>query len=102
HTMYQVTFTLKSAVSFIDRPFLDGLLSYAVAREYLGAAASTGKLTLTDEEVKFIHDRIPVKRHPDGWFLASWMHWNEADHVEFTDSWKKRWDEEHDHLVDFG
>lgn len=65
--MYQVNFNLKSAVSFIDRLFLDSLLSYAIAREYLGPAASIGKLTLTDEEVRFIHDRIPVKRHPDGY-----------------------------------
>lgn len=100
--MYKITIYLRTAVCFIDRPYLDGLLSFAVAKEFLDPSDFTGNLTLTKEQVAFIHDRMPLKRHQDGWFLASWMHWNEEVHVEFTDSWKKRWNEKHDHLVDFG
>ena len=56
---------------------------------------------LTIENVESFDD-MPLVRHPDGYFIASWMQFDESKAIEFTQTWKKRWANQHDHLVDFG
>lgn len=96
---YQITFHLTSAVSFIERPTFDGILAYCYMREKHGPLLQ--KLSLAPEELDDFSG-LPLVRHPDGWFLASWMQFHEEQAAEYTGSWKKRWDAQHDHLVDFG
>jgi CRISPR type IV-associated protein Csf3 len=98
-TMYKITFHLTSPISFIDRPIFDGLLAYCYLREKHGSLLQ--KLSLTTEEMDDFSG-LPLVRHPDGWFLASWMLFDEEKATEYTGSWKKRWAAQHDHLVDFG
>lgn len=97
--MYQITFKIRSAISFIEPPTFDALLSYCKVKEHYGEV--TSKRTLTPDEVAFAND-LPLRRHTDGWHYASWMQFHESKHVEFPGAWKKRWHEPDEHLIDFG
>lgn len=95
--MYKITFNLKTAVSFIERPTFDGVLAWCYMKEKYGIVEQ--KLTIENQES---FEDMPIIQHPDGYFIASWMQFNEQKAVEFTGSWKKRWANQHDHLADFG
>lgn len=96
--MYKITFTLKSPVSFIEKPTFDGMLAWCWMKEKYGTVPQ--KLNLEKEELENF-DELPLEKHHDGYFMASWMLYNEGQALEFTGSWKKRWANEHDHLTDF-
>ncbi len=98
--MYKVTFQLRTPVCFIDRPLFDAMIAYAYAREYLGNKFKQGLNYDESELIDF--EAMPITKHPDGYFLASWMFWDSEKEIEFTGSWKKRWANEYDHLADFG
>lgn len=94
--MYKITFNLTSPICFIDRPVFDSILAYAYVKEKVGFVEQ--KLNLTKEEMIDLSE-MPLKLHKDGYFIASQVFFDEA--INFTSSWKKRWDNQHDHLVDF-
>jgi len=95
--MYKITFHLTDPICFIDRPVFDSILAYAYVKEKNGFVAQ--KLNLTKEEM-IDFSLMPLKLHKNGYFIASQMFFDEA--INFTGSWKKRWDNQHDYLVDFG
>lgn len=95
--MYKITFNLKSAISFVERPLFDGILAYCWMKEKYGEVPQ--KLTINEAEVESFE--LPLKKHEDGYFMASWLMFDESNHVEAVGSWKKRWANEHDHLTNF-
>lgn len=95
--MYKITFQLRTAVSFIERPTFDGMLAWCYMKDKYGIVEQ--KLNIENVES---FDDMPLVRHPEGYFLASWMQFDEDLAVEFTQTWKKRWANQHDHLADFG
>lgn len=95
--MYKITFNLKSPVSFIDLPTFDGVLAWCYMKDKYGIVEQ--KLTI--DNVESFED-MPLCKHPDGYFIASWMQYDKAKAIEYTGSWKKRWANQHDHLADFG
>lgn len=99
---YKITFQVKTPISFQDILMFDGVLAYAYAQEQLkGVEQDTQKLTYSkDELIDF--SPMPLVMHPDGYFMASWMFFNETGAVEHLSSWKKRWANEHDELANFG
>lgn len=94
--MYKITFNMKTPICFIDRPIFDAIIAYCYAREFLGNRFKQG--LSYDKLIDF--EAMPIKRHKDGYFISTWMMWEQE--IEFTGSWKKRWANEHDHLADFG
>ena len=92
---YKITFHLKSPVCFIEKPTFDGLLAWCMMKDKYGHVEQALNVDTIDS-----FDDMPIIRHDDGYFMASWMMYE--NDVEFTGSWKKRWANQHDHLVDFG
>jgi len=99
---YKIKFTLASPICFIDRPVFDSLLAYGIAKEQNPGAKFMQARSLPLAEMEKVWAAMPLDRHQDGWFYASWMQWDKAKQATFTGSWKKRWASEHDHLADFG
>jgi len=97
--MYKIEFKMRSAISFVELPTFDGLLAWCYMKQKYGIVEQ--KLTLTESELESFDD-MPLTKHPDGYFMASWMQFDESLAIESTATWKKRWANEHDHLVDFG
>lgn len=95
--MYKITFKLKSPVSFIELPTFDGILAWCYMKDKYGIVEQ--KLTIDNPES---FDDMPLCKHPDGYFIASWIQYEKEKSIEFTGSWKKRWDNRHEHLTDFG
>jgi len=99
---YKITFKIKTPISFQDIIMFDGIIAYAYAQEQLqGVEQQSQKLSYSkDELIDF--SPMPIIKHPDGYFMASWMFYEMDGVVEYLGSWKKRWANEHDHLSDFG
>lgn len=102
--MYKITFELNSAICFVDKPLFDGLITYCYIKDKLGFIPyklnfSKQELENFAKELEF--DKIPLKKHSDGYFIASYMQYEDKK-VEFTGSWKKRWANQHDKIADFG
>jgi hypothetical protein len=95
--MYKIVFKLNSPICFIDPPIFDGILAYCYIKEKLGAVPQ--KLNLSKDEVMDFSP-MPLKMHEDGYFIASQMQYDCS--INFTSSWKKRWDSKHDSIADFG
>lgn len=98
---YKITFKLATPVSFIDIPTFDGILSYAFAREKLKGQGFAQKINIAKEEM-IDFSEMPITMHEKGYFMASWMFWDETKAVEHTQRWRKRWANQHDKIVDFG
>lgn len=96
--MYKITFRMKSPIAFIDRLCFDGVLAWCYLKDKHGIVEQ--KQSYNNPEDLF--NDMPILKHPDGWFIASWMLYDEEQAVESTGSWKKRWANEHDHFADFG
>jgi len=96
---YKISFNLASAISFIDLPVFDALLAYCYMKEKDGSVQQ--RLSIPKEELESFDD-LPLIRHSDGYFLASWMQFDYNKAAEFTGSWKKRWANQYDFLADFG
>lgn len=99
--MYKITFNLKTSICFIDLPLFDGLISYCFCRHELGSFKRD--LSLTKEqlnELELLLDKMPLKKHKDGYFLGSFMQFENS--LNWTGSWKKRWNNKHDFIADFG
>lgn len=99
---YKITFNLLTAVSFIDLPTFDGILSYAFAREVKKDTIFEQKLNYLEEEL-IDFSKMPLCKHKNGYFLASTMRFDNANEIiEDTQRWRKRFDCKHDYLADFG
>jgi hypothetical protein len=98
---YKIIFKLNTPVAFIDRPTFDGILAYAYAKNRLGGAGMAQKLNIPKSEL-INFSEMPLQQHPDGYFIASSMFYDEERAVEFTEKWRKRWANKYDHLADFG
>jgi hypothetical protein len=97
--MFKITFELYSPVSYIDLPVFDSILAYCL---YSSQQKITNYHTPTGKEVRnsTLKTDIPLIKHELGFYLASYMCCNEI--IEGVDSWKKRWENNHDRIVNFG
>jgi CRISPR type IV-associated protein Csf3 len=96
--MYKITFDMRSPIIFTELPTLDGLLSYCFAREYVKDFVQ--KTNLTKEDIAFL-DSMPLRKFPNGAFVASWMQFGEGRNAEYITSLKKRWANEYDSIANF-
>ena len=97
--MYKITFDIRRQMSFIDLPQFDALLAYCFVADILGYVPQ--KLSYSQSEL-IDFSKIPIEQHKAGFFLASQMFFEVEKHTESVGSWKKRWDNTNDDLVDFG
>lgn len=93
--MYKIIFNMTSPICYYDRPVFDAILSYCA---YSSQRRIADMHTPHGSEV--ISPNIPIKLHEMGFYLASYMFYNE--NVEGQDAWKKRWASKCDHIADFG
>ena len=103
--VYKIIFELSSPICFIDKPLFDGLITYCYIKDKLGFVPR--KINFSAEEIEqfnkeFELSKIPLKKHKDNYFLASYMQYDEEKAINFTSSWKKRWANKYDFLADFG
>ncbi len=99
---YKITIEFGSSLIFDHIPTFDGLLAYAAVREELGQEGMKSATSLTAEEIEWSNGLIPLRQDERGVFMASWLLWDENAHAQGGVSWKKRFEEKHSHLVDFG
>lgn len=97
---YRITFQIKTPICFQGFVMFDGLIAYAYAQEQQNKVDRQTQRLSFDNIIDFTP--MPIVKHPDGYFMASWMLSDYSDTVEFTGSWKKRWANEHDELANFG
>jgi hypothetical protein len=90
-------------MSFIDIPTFDGILSYAVVRDYLkkNGRSYISKTHYDAEEMPPVSE-MPITLHKNGYFLASQMFFDKSKAVEDTQRWRKRWHSKDQNLADFG
>jgi hypothetical protein len=93
--MYKITFDMKSPVCYYEPPVFDAILSYCAYQDRRGLADYH---TPVGGEV--VEIELPLLKHDLGFYMASYMFSDEI--IEGMDSWKKRWANQYDHLVDFG
>ncbi len=97
---YKITFQLKTPICFQEPIMFDGLIAYAYAQEN-SKEANISRLSYSkDQLIDF--DPMPITKHSDGYFMASWMMYDKNGIIEYLGSWKKRWANEFDYLADFG
>ena len=99
--MYKITFQLATPVSFIDRPTFDGILAYAYARELNAGKPEFTKQSFSETEL-IDFSKMPIAMHPDGYFMASQLMYNESCARETVQRWRKRWDQKNERFADFG
>ncbi len=92
---HKITFELSSQICFIDRPVFDSILARCYILEKYGGIEQNLSIDNVDS-----FDDLPIKKHGDGYFLSSIMFFDKA--LNSTGSWKKRWQNKHDGMVDFG
>lgn len=103
--MYKITFELKSPISFIEPPVFDSIIAYCYMKEYYPEKMKFKDLSLDSEsKIDFLSfENFPIKKHESGlYFLSSFMQYEKEKGLNFTGSWKKRWDNKHDKIADFG
>jgi len=93
--IYKITFNMTSPISFIDKPIFDSMVMYC---EYQKQRLVTDFHTPTGKEI--INFDIPIDKHEDGYYLASYMFLD--NNCEGQDTWKKRWENKYDYIVNFG
>ena len=96
--MYKITFQLNAPICFLERPNFDSMLIYCYMREKYGNLMVD--LDMSGDQLSNFPD-LPIPYHADGYPLASVMCWDPKKAVEYTGSWKKRWDNRNDDLADF-
>jgi hypothetical protein len=94
---------MNTPAAFIYLPTFDGILSYAFVREVFKQKKLTFIQKLFDDpETTPDFAGMPICLHPDGYFIASKMFFDESELIEDTQRWRKRWDQKHQNLADFG
>lgn len=96
--MYKIKFYLQSAISFVEIPTFDSILAWCYLRD---KGIVEQQLNIKTQALHDFAD-LPIKRHKDGYFMASWLIYDKENSVEFVSTWKKRWANQHDFLADFG
>lgn len=97
-TTYKITFQIRNGkIAFTDIPTFDALLAYCYFKEYHDQPIQ--ELSY-DKLIDFTP--MPIEKQ-NGVFLASQMFWQDKENtVEYNSIWRKKWDNKHDHLSDFG
>lgn len=96
--MYKIKFYLQTAISFVEIPTFDSILAWCFMRD----KGKVDQQLNIKTEVLYDFADLPIKKHNDGYFMASWLFYDAENSVEFVSSWKKRWANQHDFLADFG
>jgi len=94
--MYKITFKMVSPVVLMDNVTFDSILAYCVYSHY---RKITDIKTSGGKEIDESKQDIPVTKHKDGFYLASWDITTEEH--ESVERWRKRWDNTNDRLADF-
>lgn len=94
--IYKIEFTFKKPVSFTFLPTFDAILAWCYMKDKYGYVEQ--KLDIAEDEIESFED-MPIVRHADGYFMASWIYFGES--IEGISSWKKRWDNRHDSRAKF-
>lgn len=97
--MFKITFELGSPISFTTKPTFDAIIAYAYVYDMLGYVPHF--LNISESGI-LNFDKLPINKHEKGYFLASSMQYNESIAIESIERWKKRWNNQHDYLADFG
>lgn len=97
---YKITFRGMRTVAFQQQIMFDGLLAYAYIQEH-GTAddKGTGKLSI---QTAFDFSGLPLERHRDGYWMGSWMFYDENKASKQVQTSLKKWDEQYDYMADFG
>lgn len=94
---YEITFYLKSPISFIDAPKFDSIISWCYIKDKLGRVPQ--QLIIAEELLDF--KEIPITTNEDDLFKASFMMY-EDNGVEHISHLHKQWYAKEDKMVDFG
>ena len=95
---YKITFNLQTPISFLERPTFDGLLAFCYAKELLQDKFSQKLSYDKKEQIDF--SEMPLITHKNGYFMASSMFFDKSE--DFTERWRKRWDNRNDFKADLG
>jgi hypothetical protein len=79
---------------------LDSIIGYALIKEKYGYVEH--KLNIEENLFENGNLEIPIRKHKKGYYLASRLLYNKDKDYEYVESIKKRWDNKHDELSDFG
>lgn len=100
---YKIKFELRNALSFTSLPTFDSILAWCYIKDKYGHVEQ--HLNIPANELESFDD-LPILKHERGYFLASWMMFDQCNgyenphpKYESTGSWKKRWANEYDFLV---
>lgn len=74
----------------------DSMLAWCYLKDKYGYVPQT-----FNESERETFENLPILRDKDNRFLASWLHYEKDKAANFNGSCKKRWDNQHDSLVDF-
>lgn len=87
-------------VAFHQQIMFDGLLAYAYVQEH-GTASdkNTGQLSIQNQ---FDFSGLPLERHKDGYYMGSWMFYEDETASKQVQTSLKKWDEQYDYMADFG
>lgn len=100
--VYKIGFNITSPISFFpnELPVFDSILSWC---SYLKNKKENNDIhTPHGGEVNQDEIEIPIIKDKLGFYYASRMFFDKNKAVEGVDSWKKRWENKHDDIVDFG
>lgn len=93
--MYKITFEMLAPIIYYDLPIFDSVIAYCKYQEY--KQFSDYHTPHGDEIIEF---ELPFIKHELGFYLASYMCFNE--NIEGEDAWRKQWESKYDDIVDFG
>lgn len=91
---------MTSPIAMQQTIMFDGLLAYAYFQEHGPITEkSVGHLSI---ENKFDFTPMPIKLNNDGYFMASWLFYDQTCASEQVHTSLKKWDEASDYMSDFG
>lgn len=97
---YKITFKMASPIAMQQTIMFDGLLAYAYFQEHGPKdQRRDGRLSF---EQQFDFSGLPLVKHEKGYYMASWLLYDETLAAEQVHTMLKKWDEEHDAMADFG
>lgn len=95
---YQITFRLASPVVFTDPPLFDAMIALCWAHDQ-EKQDRFDRLSIPENEL-LDFSAMPIAKSEHGYFLASQM-FGAGDHEQVIYK-RKKWEDAHDHLADFG
>lgn len=98
---HKITFHLADPMTMNRRMVFDSLLAKAYGEEHHPEKMKANALTI-DKADLINFSGMPLIKHPQGYWMASWMFYNEEKPVvEGTARWRKRWHNTHDRQAFF-